>query len=246
MLKSLSNVLGFLSIFPTGMPDSIEDVAENMYLFPLVGAFIGLLTALFYGAITSLLPISISSALSFFFLLSLTGLHHMDGLVDFGDALLYRGSREDRIRVLRDTSIGVGGFSAGLFGVILGVLTTYEFLITGGMAFAFFIVSESLAKFSLIVAAFFGRAEVKGTGSVFVNKMHGNRAQFILGLVITIALIWTLMGLKTPILLILPVLTALLFVHASNKLIGGMSGDFFGALNEATRVFVMLVMVWML
>ncbi|NIR86954.1 adenosylcobinamide-GDP ribazoletransferase, partial [Candidatus Bathyarchaeota archaeon] len=44
MLKEIKNLTSFLTIIPVGMdPDCLTDAANYMYLFPAVGAFIGLL-----------------------------------------------------------------------------------------------------------------------------------------------------------------------------------------------------------
>jgi adenosylcobinamide-GDP ribazoletransferase len=154
MIKSLLNSFGFLSIIPIGMADSLEDVAKHMYLFPVVGAVLGLLGSLFLTLLLQFLPLTISASLGFFFLLFLTGLHHLDGLLDFGDALIFRGPRKRRIEILHDSATGVGGFAAGLFVTLAGIFATIEFISAGGNIVFFFIVSEALAKLAMISCCF--------------------------------------------------------------------------------------------
>lgn len=245
MLKALFDAFRFLSIIPLGMPKSLEDVARNMYLFPVVGAVLGLLAGLFIDIISQGFPATISAAVGFFALLILTGFHHLDGLLDFGDALVYRGPKEKRIEIMHDAGIGVGGFAIGLFITLLGVLATYEFISKGGSIAAFFIVSETLAKTAMVFAAGLGAPAFKGSGSIFVEEVRKRRWQLPLSLALAGLVAWPFSKSLTPILLAVPLFSALCFVFASKRLIGGVSGDVFGALNESTRVLGMLVMIWM-
>ena len=245
MLKALLNAFGFLSIIPIGMPKNLEDVARNMYLFPVVGATLGLLAGLLLHFFSIHFPATISAAVGFFALLILTGFHHLDGLLDFGDAIIYRGPKERRIEIMHDAGIGVGGFAIGLFITLTGVLATYEFISKGGSIAAFFIISETLAKTAMVFAAGLGAPAFKGSGSVFVEEVRKRRWQLPLSLAIAGLIAWPFTKNLTPVLLAVPLFSALCFVSASKRLIGGVSGDVFGALNEVTRVLGMLVMIWM-
>ena len=92
MLKKIKNLLSFLTIIPVGMdPDCLTDSADYMYLFPLVGAIIGLLAGLFAWLLLKILPSLVAGILTLGVILLLTGLHHTDGLLDFGDGIMYQG-----------------------------------------------------------------------------------------------------------------------------------------------------------
>ena len=45
-------------------------------------------------------------------LLWMTGLHHTDGLLDFGDGVMVHGTAEHKIEVMHDQLTGAGGLSA--------------------------------------------------------------------------------------------------------------------------------------
>jgi adenosylcobinamide-GDP ribazoletransferase len=246
MIRALLDLFGFLTILPAGMPKDLEEVARNMFLFPIVGAVLGFLGGASVLFFSLFLPVNISSTIGFFSLLILTGLHHLDGLLDFGDALVFRGTKERRREVIHDTSTGAGGFVAGFFVTATGILATYEFILAGGRVVVFFVVSESLAKLAMVVAAGFGRVAFDGMGSVFVKTLKKSRWQILLAFIIAGMIVIPLIGTTGSILLAVSVFSALVFVWASNMLIGGISGDVFGALNEVTRVLCMLVMLWML
>ena len=79
MLKEIKNLLSFLTAIPISMDkDCLTDSAKGMFLFPLIGAFIGLLAGAFAWATSLILPSLVVGALALGALLLLTGLHHTD------------------------------------------------------------------------------------------------------------------------------------------------------------------------
>ena len=105
-IKTFRDLLSFLTIIPVGgKEDFIFTTAENVYLFPLIGGFIGLLARLILlvqvllfsfllGLVNSVivLPTDFLSklavaAMTVAFLLVITGLQHFDGLIDLGNAV---------------------------------------------------------------------------------------------------------------------------------------------------------------
>lgn len=245
MLKALFNNVGFLSILPVGMARSLEDVAKHMYLFPIVGAALGLIAGLVLTFMQTGLPTSVAAVLGFFTLLILTGFHHLDGLLDLGDALIYRGTPARRREILHDTATGVGGFGAGLFITLTGVFATIEYIGLGGSAVLLFTASETAAKLAMVLCAAIGQPAFEGTGSIFTSALKKSRWQAPGSTLITAGVLLLLAGPIGLLLLAVPVATALFFVYLSKRLIGGVSGDVFGAVNEVTRLLVMLVILWM-
>ena len=60
------------------------------------------------------LPDIVAGALVFALLLWMTGLHHTDGLLDFGDGVMAHGTPEHKIDVMHDQLTGAGGLSLGI------------------------------------------------------------------------------------------------------------------------------------
>ncbi|HYY21804.1 MAG TPA: adenosylcobinamide-GDP ribazoletransferase, partial [Thermoleophilaceae bacterium] len=90
---------------------SLEAAAEWAYLLPLVGVVTGA-----PGAALVLLghamPPGVIATLALGAVLLAAGLHHTDGVLDAGDALMVRGTPERRRAVLKDSRVGVGGIGA--------------------------------------------------------------------------------------------------------------------------------------
>ncbi len=59
-------------------------------------------------------PQLVAAAIIYSFAIWFTGFHHLDGLVDFGDAVMAHGHPEKRIQIMRDTRIGTGGLAYSL------------------------------------------------------------------------------------------------------------------------------------
>ena len=93
MLKQIGSVFSFLTIIPTSNSD-LNSIAKNMYLFPIVGIVIGLVIgSLGYGLSLYLEPLVVSLVVVAS-LAVITGIHHTDGLADFADGLMTKGTKE--------------------------------------------------------------------------------------------------------------------------------------------------------
>src|SRR5512139_895948 len=109
--------------------DLLTDCAKNMWVFPLIGAFIGLLAGLFGWVAYHFLPGIVVGALVLALLLWMTGLHHTDGLLDFGDGVMVHGTPEKKIAVMHDQLTGAGAIGLTLMTYIV---TAFAFASLGG------------------------------------------------------------------------------------------------------------------
>lgn len=238
----MKSVLGFLTIIPAGRSD-IEDAARSMWIFPVIGAVIAFIAALAGTYLEVIFPLSISMALTIFILLCLTGFHHLDGLLDFGDALMYRGTIEERQRVLKDVNTGVGGFALGFFVILLTYLALVEIRVAADRLVPALVTAEVCAKFSMVQGAYTGRAAYDGMGSSFVKSMKKNHKMFLLSEFIFLGIVFALNGSLGISIAVLTILTAYILTWISDMALGGVSGDVFGAMNEITRMAVLLLLV---
>ncbi len=235
----MKHVLGFLTIIPAGSNNNIEGAARSMWLFPLVGAGIAFIAALTGTYLEMVFPLTISMALTLFILLFLTGFHHLDGLLDFGDALMYRGTIEERRKVLKDVNTGVGGFALGFFVILLTYLALTE---TRNLIPAL-ITAEVCAKFSVVQGAYTVKTAHEGAGSAFVKAMKKNHRMFLLSEFIFLGIVLVLNGSFGIVIAVLTILTSSILTGISSRKLGGVSGDAFGAMNEITRMAVLLLLV---
>ena len=244
MLKEIKNLVAFLTIIPVGMnQDCLSDAARYMSLFPVVGAFIGLLAGLLAWLLFHVLPVLVVGILTLGLILLITGLHHTDGLLDFGDGIMYQGSPEKKIKIMHDQQTGAGGLTLGLV-----ILLTTTFCIAGlnqSIVIQSMILSEVSAKLAMVIGAWVGKSAHKGMNTYFVNAMHSRHrklrllAALIISFGIAIPLMW-IVGLITT---IAGLVTGLIMVGVSNRHFRGVTGDVMGAMNDLTRMASLIMIL---
>ncbi|HMK94461.1 MAG TPA: adenosylcobinamide-GDP ribazoletransferase [Candidatus Limnocylindrales bacterium] len=242
--KELKNLLSFLTIFPVKMDkDMLTDCAKSMWAFPLIGAFIGLLAGVFGWIAYQFLPGIVVGGLVLALLLLITGLHHMDGLLDFGDGVMAHGTAEHKIEVMHDQLTGAGGLSLGIMTMLISALAIGQFkigLIVGGL-----IVAEASAKLAMVVTAWAGKSAHQGMNSPFVEAMHGAKGNLLLivALVISFAIAVPLLRVAGVAVVLAGILTGLVMVAIAQRNFNGVTGDVFGATNEITRMVCLIVLL---
>jgi len=253
VVKQLKNLLSFLTVFPVTMDkDLLTDCARGMWAFPLIGAFLGLLSGLFGWFATLFLPSLVVGALALALLLWMTGLHHTDGLLDFGDGVMVHGTPENKIAVMHDQLTGAGAIG---FALMTYLVTAFAFASLGGnqiifgfsvpLIFPALIVIELCAKLGMVVAARAGRSVHEGMNTSFLQTMHGNGGNWrlALALVVSFAVSLPLIGLGSIFVVLAAVATGLLIVGVAHRNFNGVTGDVFGSTNELTRVVCAVVLL---
>ena len=267
-IKTFRDLLSFLTIIPVGgKEDFIFTTAENVWLFPLLGGFIGLLgAAYFVGASlivgfllglansivalpVGLLSASIPAAMTIAFLSVVTGLQHFDGLIDLGNAV--------GLRNLHDRKMKAHAWTVTYWGAVLALVVEFTafaglFLVgwfTGNLwlVFASVLAAEVAAKLSMVTVVWIGKPSHKGLGSIFLAKAKKNlnAAAYVIAVAIAFpvfALLGNLLlGLVSVAVVLASVVVAVGMRAVSNKVFGGVSGDMIGATNEVARAIALVM-----
>ncbi len=239
MLKEIGSIFSFLTIFPTSNAN-LETVAKHMYLFPIVGIAIGLLVGSLGFGLSFFLDPLIVSLLVVASLALVTGIHHTDGLADFTDGLMAKGTKEKKLGAMKDLSTG----SAGVVSIVLylvGLIIAIS-LSTGFQLFLAILLSEIIAKFSMVLMASFAKSASIGSNSPFVELMK-NRKKLLVALTITLIPLISLGGTTGLIIFTSCSLLTLFIIGISSRSFGGITGDILGATNELTRLASLLIFV---
>jgi adenosylcobinamide-GDP ribazoletransferase len=249
MLKEIKSIFSFLTIIPLSMDeDMLTDAAKSMFLFPLIGAFIGLLAGLFGWVTSQFLPSLVVGALVLGLLLLITGLHHTDGLLDFGDGVMAHGSAERKIEVMHDQLTGAGGLSLGIMTFLITTFSIAE--LNMGIIIQSIVVAEVSAKLSMVVGAWAGKAVHEGMSSPFLEAMHGKKGtvRLIAALAISFGIAVPLLWLTGVVVVLAAIVASLIMVWISHRHFNGVTGDVLGATNELTRmvslITLLAVIVW--
>jgi adenosylcobinamide-GDP ribazoletransferase len=244
MLKEIKNLLSFLTILPLRMDkDCLTDAAKGMFLFPIIGAFIGLLAGIFAWVTSQFLPSLIVGALALGFLLLITGLHHTDGLLDFGDGVMYHGSAERKIEIMHDQLTGAGGLTLGIMTFLITALSIAE--LNMNTIIQSLIIVEVAAKLSMVIGAWAGKAVHTGMSSSFIEAMHGKKgnARLIAALALSFGIAVPLLWLPGAVTVLAAVIASLIMVGISHRHFRGVTGDVLGATNELTRMVSLIVLL---
>ena len=239
MLKEISSVFSFLTIIPSNNTD-LGTVAKYMHVFPIIGIAIGLLIASIGFGLSFFLEPLIVALLLVASIAVITGIHHTDGLADFADGLMTRGTKEKKRNAMKDLSTG----SAGIVSVVLyivGAIIALS-LTTGYELFQAILLSEILAKFSMVLMASIGKSAAVGSNSPFMQIMKDKRRLAVAG-VITIIPLVVIGGTTGLILFGASIGVTLFLIGLSTRSFGGITGDVMGAANELTRLSSLLIFV---
>jgi len=249
MLKEIKNLIAFLTIIPVCMdPDCLTDAANYMYLFPLLGAFIGLLAGMFAWLLLNILAASIVGILTLGFILLITGLHHTDGLLDFGDGIMYQGSSQRKIEIMHDQQTGTGGLTLGLVTILTTAFCIAQF--NQHFIIQSLIVSEVSAKLAMVAMAWVGRSAHEGMNTYFVNAMHGQyrNLRLIVALFIALSIALFLLSAAGFTVVVAGLVVALVLIAISGRHFKGVTGDVLGAGNELARlaslIAILVVVRW--
>jgi adenosylcobinamide-GDP ribazoletransferase len=240
-------LLAYFTVLPVKASGStLEDVARRAYLLPFVGLLTGLLgAALLLFAFA--MPPTVAATLALAAVLLTAGLHHTDGVMDVGDALMVRGSPACRREVLKDNRTGAGAVGA-LFVVYappLAALTAFAGVSPVRAAFAL-LAGEVVVRAAMLLLLVLGRpAEEASSSNPFVRSLKEGRRRGV-ALVFALALpplVALPLGVSALfIALAAPVVTALFALVVAKRAFGGISGDVTGATGELARAILLVAL----
>ncbi|KXB05218.1 hypothetical protein AKJ49_01270 [candidate division MSBL1 archaeon SCGC-AAA382A03] len=242
--EGLREIVSFLSIIPAGK-NSLDSAPDYLFFFPVVGFLIGLIAGLGSLVFFYFLPNLVAGSLTLAVSLILTGLHHTDGLLDFGDGLMSFGSFSDKIEAMRDKNLGVGGSMMGFLVVLVTIFTISNL---AGKIFLSIILCEGFAKFAMVLAARMGKSASSGSNTPFIESMKGTKGDIQLNIALITVLIPALVLFKIIGLLTLVgvIIATVVIVLISNRSFNGLTGDVFGAINEFTRMTGLIILLSLL
>ncbi len=236
-------LLSFFTALPV-RGASLEAAAKRAYLLPLVGLATGVpgsaLILLGYA-----MPPGVVATLALGAVLLAAGLHHTDGVLDVGDALMVRGTPERRRAVLEDTRVGVGAIGV-LFVVYGPTLAALIALVDDSptRAALALLAGEMSARSAMLLVLTFGEpAEPNSSSIPFVRSLKGARRVVGASLALLGPLLCLLpLGGFAPLVALSAPLTAFVALQIARRTFGGIGGDVVGATGELGRA---VLLVWL-
>jgi adenosylcobinamide-GDP ribazoletransferase len=222
--------------------ESIEDVSKYFFLCPIVGLVIGSVAGAVGFASNFFLPNLISGFLVLVSIQLLTGVHHLDGLLDLSDAAMARGDAKRRLEVMHDLYTGAAAIASGVIVLALTGLAFGSF--SGWDILKAAVVAEVVAKTSMVLTAYWGKKpEYKGMGYFVVESMEKKHLEAFCSLLLCAVVGSVLVGVCFIwVLAAMAVAVAVLGSYA-NKTLGCVTGDVMGATNEINRMIALIMMI---
>jgi adenosylcobinamide-GDP ribazoletransferase len=228
----------FLTVLPLRVDAAAGSFSRAVAWFPVVGLAVGAAVAVIDRSLSLVLPASIVAGLDLAALALLTGGLQLDGLADTADGLFLVGDRDRRLAAMRDPGIGAFGVAA----LVLVLIVEYAALASldpAGRASAL-IVGGVIARWAIVGAlGAFPYARAAGAGIAFKTGLRWSDvviASLVAAAVIVVA------GESALAALIASALVALGLWEWARRLLGGLTGDVYGATAELA--FAATVIVW--
>lgn len=239
MLNDLKVALAFLTRIPINHGPQIS-LRRSAALFPLIGAFIGLIGGLVFYLSFAILPPLVSASISILVTVAITGAFHLDGLADICDGLIGGWNREERLKILKDSRHGTYGVAAISLQLILQVCLLSALSPRDGLftLIVLHTLSRVVPIFLMLIPATSGH---DGMGAS-VSREIGAREPLV-GSLITVLLIAPIMGLNFLLLSVILLLTLSIFALWVIRKIGGMVGDAFGAGEQISETMILFFFV---
>lgn len=267
-MKLFVLAIQFLTIIPVKTSAEVSDsvMGRCVRAFPLVGFLLGVLAAIAAIPVVRFMPTAVSAVLILLFLNLMTGGFHLDGLSDTVDALSIKSSGDEtadrgkRLDIMKDSSSGPAGTSALAFDIIMKyatlsyILETTRFH-TGTMA-AILVLLPVFGRWAMVPAIVRGSPAGK-TGLGRMMMENAGPREFLVALASLLLIcgaaawyIWDygsqgfaylLAGLVA-----MGYLLSEFFHRLGDKIVGGLTGDILGALNETAEIgYLLIITLWL-
>ena len=262
-MKDFLWACSFLTIIPFNKNGGtvLPNIRNVLFWFPIIGLLIGLFLASIYFALVRFFPFSVADAIILIIYIFVTGGLHLDGLADTCDGIFGGKDKENRLRIMRDSSIG----SFGAIGLICLIGTKYlcfhsilnEKYINSWFfssildlhAFhdhetqvvfqkcAALLIMPCIGRWAQTLGAStskYARDNESGTGLLIVRE--SKIIHLFFPTIVSASLIWCFLGLNGLVLFSIIGIILLIIIRFFKSKIGGMTGDTLGAVNEMSEI----------
>ncbi len=211
---------------------------RSSMFFPVVGLILGGFLMLIDWLTGAFYPDAVRSAVLVISMVLLTGGIHLDGFMDTVDGIFGGSTKEKKMEIMRDSR--VGAFS--VLAVFCLLLIKYSFLagFQKGSGFTALIMMAVYGRWAMTYAlSIFSYARDEGIGKLF--SQYTGKSELIVASLFTASVALFCGGIGGLIVFFITVLFAHMFCSYIRSVLGGLTGDTYGALNELTEVFVLAV-----
>ena len=240
-MKGLRSAIGFLTILPAGSRERGDGLAAARAWFPVVGILLGAILGgldLLLRTGRPILPPLVVGAVLVAAMAVLTRGLHLDGFIDTCDALLGGFDRGRRLAILRDPHVG----AFAVVGVVCLLLLKWAALVVlppESRSWTIALVPCLSRWAMLLVMDLFPYARNEGLGISFGR--NGGRQPLYVGLLVAVSASVVLTGPMGLALVAAAGIGGWAVGAWAARLLGGVTGDIYGAACEATEAWLLLL-----
>lgn len=241
----LLNAIRFLTVVPTPHSDETpapDWLARAMKYFPLVGAGIGLVSALVFVVAHQFWPPLIAALLAVTSSVALTSALHEDGLADTADAFGGGWTVERRLAIMKDSRIGTYGALALGLGCALRIAALSSLPLWAGAAalIAMHAAARAMPAFVMNRLVYAGDTSAMKV-SYAEAPVRSGEITFLLVTALLAAVPLAFITFKSVVVgLLLGTLLGALLARSAKRLIGGYTGDVLGAIEQLFEIGFLL------
>jgi adenosylcobinamide-GDP ribazoletransferase len=230
---------------PKWVDHSAEYLKESARYLPLIGIIIGAIGALVYEVAIFLFPQAIALLLSMIATILVTGAIHEDGLADVCDGFGGGWTKEDILRIMKDSRLGLYGI-IGIVSILSLKFASLNYLQQASIPIVL-ITGHALSRFTAVTLLYtheYVRSDA--TSKVKAAAVHFQKSSFFVAAIFGLAPLLFFSTLSVFIVLI-PVAIARWYLGSMfKKKIGGQTGDCAGATQQICEVvfYLSLVALW--
>ena len=180
---------------------------------------------------------ALTAALLLILPLLLTGGLHADGFMDTADGVFSGRERERKLEIMKDSRVG----SFGVVAFVLLMFLQFALLLdmSPPLLVPVFFVMPIIGRMAMVLAvSCFPYARADGMGKTFADM--ADRGTVAIAAVTTSVLVIPI-GLLATLALVLGIVFALLFCRWMTAILGGVTGDVYGAATVLTETIVLAV-----
>jgi adenosylcobinamide-GDP ribazoletransferase len=216
---------------------SPEIFGRSVRYFPLIGAIIGLSLVAVNIILGKHLPPNVLAVILIAVEIIITGGLHGDGLMDTADGIFSGRNRERMLEIMKDSRVGANGVMAFCLVVLLKWSLLMDMTPTHLITALF--IMPVVSRFSMVVGiTCFPYARPDGMGKAFA-QYAGKKALLvaavITGILVFLAGKFAFAGLAAALVF------TLLFGKYVTGILGGLTGDAYGAITELSELVILFV-----
>lgn len=226
---------------------SPESFGRSVKFFPLIGGILGMLLVMINYLFTEYLPFTgfympphILAIVLIIASVILTGGLHCDGFMDTMDGIFSGRSQQRMLEIMKDSRVGANGVMAFVLLMILKWSLLMD--ISPQSLPTALLIMPLLGRFTMVMGiTLFPYARPDGIGKAFAQ--YADKYTLYISLLLTLLMIVPL-GKQAILSLGIVSIGSLLFARFVTHLLGGLTGDVYGAISELTEIMVLFIFLF--